>query len=124
MATTKKVQKFETKITEKIVEQPIINEEVYSVTNNFPIEETFEAEIKDFNINSVPEINETIDNDLKKEMEEEGVKIITELVNEKILEELINLADKPEVSIKRKRDISDLNLSELRLYQRSGIIPD
>ena len=94
--------------------------EVFEVDVNKLSEETQEVH---YGFIGEPVVNETIDDDMKEEMMAEGAKAVAEFVDNKILEDLKNLATVPTVTEKPKRRIEDLGQSELRLYQRTGIIP-
>lgn len=76
---------------------------------------------------SVPEVpveepNETIESEMKVELEEEGSKVIAEWVDKRIQEDLKILPTEP--IVKKKKEVKDLNQTELRTYQRTGFLPE
>jgi hypothetical protein len=125
-----------------VKEQPTIESDVRKIFNPYsddlsesnaePKPEVFEVDVNKlsdetqevhYGFIGEPVVNETIDDDMKEGMMTEGAKTVAEFVDNKILEDLKKIATEPPVTEKPKRRIEDLGQSELRLYQRTGIIP-
>ena len=73
------------------------------------------------------EVNETISDELMDEMMNVGAELVSDGINDDILTGLSLIGDeiteKP-ITVAKPRSVDSLSLSEYRMWQRSGVLPN